>query len=158
MPCSAVFTRELPLIPRNTLLVRCGVCRYASDAARIENKPIINADPTASQNVRLRCQVRSTTPPILHRATSKQLLQRSNDPCPSPEECRSCCSIPACQVQELRGEVGRLYASGADGSPNLLETYAIGVPSHGGASRPASAATSGSAPAPTRAVDARTLS
>ncbi len=32
--------------------------RYAASASCIENKPIVNADPTASINVKLRCQVR----------------------------------------------------------------------------------------------------
>ncbi len=44
------------------------------------------------------------------------------------------------QVHELRGEVGRLYAMGADVSPSILETYAIGAPSHGAGHGPGSTA------------------
>ncbi len=42
-----------------------------------------------------------------------------------------CVQPVAVQVHELRGEVGRLYAMGADVTPSILETYAIGAPSHG---------------------------
>jgi hypothetical protein len=38
-------------------------CRYAASASCIENRPVVNADPTASQNVKLRCQVTAASPP-----------------------------------------------------------------------------------------------
>ncbi len=49
-----------------------------------------------------------------------------------------CVQPVAVQVHELRGEVGRLYAMGADVTPSILETYAIGAPSHGAGHGPGS--------------------
>jgi hypothetical protein len=86
---------------------------YADCASCIENKPVVNTDPTASLNVKLRTQVQWSCVELCPHTTTGSLTVL-------------CVVTASAQVQELRSEIVRLYAQGADVSTRIVHEYSIG--------------------------------